>query len=201
MAKLQQQEKSQDLIYKLTDDDIKNFEKELEDFKQSTLFEGAEGNQELSFYGRPLRNQTDFNGYVVNDSLGACHYSVVAYCLKNGIVKRHANGDFVWLVAYEDSFNEKGQKDGLRLLDCPYKTFIEKWKGLKDLKDRRHFAEDKESEGLGFGEKDRIRKILDEQKPNIGRIFSENKSPEEVLKNIEQKSFEKEEFKEEELGF
>ena len=137
-------------VAKLTDEEIKEFERELEDYKGTTLFDNS-----LEYYGCPLKNQKDFSGYVLNPVLDGVHWSVVKYCLDKGIIKRYKDGRFTWLIALEDS------KDFTRILDCPYKEFMPKWKGLQDLKQRRLYAKDCENEGLGFPFRERINRILD----------------------------------------
>ena len=146
---------------KISDDEIKDFERELGNYQQSNLFSLAEG-RESGFYGLSLKNQKDFSGYVLNDLLGAVHFSVVKYCLDNEIIRRRKNGSFGWLVALEDYKDRYSEYT--RILDCSYKYFMPKWEGLRDLKRRRLYAKDQESESLGMPYRDRIRKILDENK-------------------------------------
>ena len=120
----------------LTDDDIKAFERELEAHSQIIT------SKDLSYYGEPLKNQIKFNGYVNNEILGGCHWSVIDYCEKNKILAKYKTGR--WYVVAE--VLEK--KAGGRCETLAYNLFIKKWHGLKDLKHRRLYAQKMEDEAI-----------------------------------------------------
>lgn len=138
------------IIPELTDDEIREFEQELENYKLS-----AKMFNELSYYGQPLKNQDRFLGYVNNSILGGVHWSVIDYCLKNSILRKNRFSNWFSVAeVYE-------RMPGGRCETNAYDRFIKKWRGLKDLRERRLYASDMEKERFGGGRLDRVRKILD----------------------------------------
>ncbi len=140
----------------LTDDEIKEFERELGNYQLTAEIENP-----LEFYGQPF-DQFKFNGYVINDILGGVHWSVVDYCLKNKIIGRHRDGS--WFVVAE--IYEKGKQDG-QCITKAYNEFMEKWRGLENLKGRRLYARDMENESFGGGRNERIRKIIEDGRERL----------------------------------
>jgi len=150
-----QQEEFKIIKAELTDEEIKEFEKELERYKLSVVLENP-----LDYFGVPLRNQDKFPGFINNQILGGVHWSVVNYCLENKIIGKNRFGS--WFVAAE----VYERKPGGRCETNAYNRFIEKWRGLNDLKNRRLYAADIETERFGGERLERIRKILENKKFN-----------------------------------
>lgn len=135
MFRKKQQEIEKIIRPELTDDEIKEFERELEDYKQSATLD-----KDLSFYGYPIKDQEQFNGYVCNDILGGVHWSVIDYCRKNKILGRYKDGRwFIMAEVYE-------KWGGGKCATTAYNYFLERWCGLKNLKERRRYAKEKEAE-------------------------------------------------------
>ena len=97
-------EKSYDID---TDEDrqkIKRFEREIKEAEKWEL------ENDMDFYGEPVstipafRNKQEVklrDGLVNNEILGLCHWSLVAYCLKNFIIgRKKGNSAILWSVRY-----------------------------------------------------------------------------------------------------
>lgn len=146
----------EDFKKELTLEEIKEFERELEDYKKSTML-----NCSLDFYGRPLGNQERFNGIVVNEILGGVHWSVIDFCLKNKIMGKYNNGK-IFIVA--ETYEREKQ-----CITKAYDDFIVKWRELEKLKEKRLYAADMEVESFGGNRRDRIRKILNDGRQELNK--------------------------------
>lgn len=142
----------------LSDEEIKIFEKELENYRLT-----AELDNSLEFYGRPLKNQEEFEGYVVNDILGGVHWSLVDYCWKNKIIVK--NRQKKWCVAAD--YVERQFNGGGICKTKAYNEFIEKWQGLEKLKERRLYANDMENERFGGDYSQRVRGLLEKTRATL----------------------------------
>lgn len=139
------------LKIKLTDSNIKDFEKELEDYKTTHVLE-----QSIEYYGKPNIYNTKL---VLNPIIGGCESHVVSYCLDNGIIKKVGNN---WFVVAE----EMDDRAGGICKTVAFNSFWEKWNGLQNLKMRRHFAQKTNQTEL---------KTLSELKEKVGAIEDEIK--------------------------
>ncbi len=118
----------------MTDEEVKEFERELEGYESQHL------TNELRFYGEPL-NEEKFPGVVMNEILGGVHWSVVAYALEKGAIGKGPKGWFVNAEILE-------KRQGGRCETKVYNYFMFKYKALQNLRERRRFAKKKESESL-----------------------------------------------------
>ncbi len=124
----------------IPDEEVKRFEKELEDYREQNSQSLMGDKWKLSFYGHPLPDQSKFSGWVMNELLGGVHWSVVKYCLEKGVIRRSKNGIFSFIIIFTNE--KKGEIDQY----CAYKQFIPKWLALRDLKIRRNHAQEQERE-------------------------------------------------------
>mgnify|MGYP001558605055 CR=1 FL=1 len=127
-------QKQQVVIHKpeLTRDEVREFERELEDWKLSAVMSNP-----LEYYGRPLKDQEKFNGFVISEVIGGVHWSVVDYAQKNHCIGKRKNG---WVVITEGR-EPIGDKGEMWFVTRAYDAFIRKWKALDDLKNKRAYAE------------------------------------------------------------
>jgi len=150
----------QNLRLELTNDEIKEFEKELENYKNNLILP-----KELSFYGNPFLNQEKFNGYVANDILGGVHWSIIHYCLKNQIIGKSKAGNWFVVAEFIPSFYVQSGTETAKTK--AFEDFMFKWRALKKLKDMRLYAKDKENESFGIY---RIQKIIKEGREKLNKI-------------------------------
>jgi len=124
-----------DKPYNLKDEEdhrlIKDFEQEMEDVKAEKL------EHELEYYGRPIKI-VDAVGkmpakklppnYVGNELLGIIHAGIIQYCLRNKIMHKKFER-FYWIAP-----------------ECT--AFLEKRKALRELQDKREYAEKLNQEAM-----------------------------------------------------
>ncbi len=128
MVRLQQQEKTQ--IFEITEEEVKEFEQELESYKVSAIMDKS-----LDYYGWPLKKQDLFPGYIVNSILNGVHWSVIKYCLENQIIGRRDWNESWFIVAEVLQTHINGNND-VRIE--AWSNFKQKWEGLKKLKYKRN---------------------------------------------------------------
>lgn len=145
MSKKEQPEQVVPQAVQISDDAVKAFERQLDDYKA-----GAIRDHELDYYGRPVSGSMDF---VSNEIIGGAHWSVVKYCLQNKIIGRDEKG---WYVVAEVLENRTGG----RCETAAYDRFNAHWKALYDLRARRLYVQDKNDESFGGGRMERIKRAM-----------------------------------------
>lgn len=144
----------------ITREEVKAFEKELEDYKNSVSLDCP-----INFYGQLVswcaaenrelsQEEAERRGLVINEYIGGCHWSVVSYCLANKII------------------SEKG------IILKNWTEFNRKWRALKELKEARVFANKMNTPPIN----------LEEMKKGIVKDFGPE-SPEEDLISVEDLPF------------
>jgi hypothetical protein len=116
-------------------EEIKVFEKMLEDLKEKASLINP-----IEYYGSPLTTEK-FKGCVLNDLLGGVHWTTVAYAIREKMIERKIVCERVYWSIVNDSIEE----------DHPnierFKEFEKKLKALAELRSKRVYAEKKSFEG------------------------------------------------------
>ena len=124
------QKKKYDLSDSTDKGAILEFEKLIEGLKGTTMSANTS-----EFYGHPLEK---YEGLVVNELLGAVHWTVVHYALKENIIRRKDGPTTYWSVVAEVS--------GKNLDTSKYVEFRGKLDALHELNGRRSYAQSKDLE-------------------------------------------------------
>ena len=111
-------------------EEIREFEKELENYRQQVKLE-----RPIEFYGYPSKIK---KGYVFNEILGACHWSVVQYCIDNRILDRRGDR---WVLIGQMEIRKINRNETKEvLIPVNYFEFKPKWDGLQKLNRQENYA-------------------------------------------------------------
>lgn len=137
--------KTYDLKNELDREEVKKFERFLEDLKGE-----IQKLQPIEYYGYPMKK---LDGWVLNQLLGGVHWTVVAYALRERIISRRDVGGMIyWAIVNQSPFDRSTDIS-------PYLELRAKLQALSDLRSRRQYAQDKENEGLAAQVDGEIQKL------------------------------------------
>ncbi|MDE2218704.1 MAG: hypothetical protein KGJ58_04680 [Patescibacteria group bacterium] len=138
MTKDKKQEEARYNNAPLTREDIKSFEKELEDYKNS-----HRKSPNPDYYGTVLTTKSG-KEFIANKILGKCEWWEVAYCLNNKIISHRQDG--LWRIVSETAYNSYNPPSTTRVE--AWGQFAPKWRALQELREKRRYAEEKDKESI-----------------------------------------------------
>jgi len=109
--------------------EIKNFEAECRRLPRQANF---------NLYGRPFKDQTKYQGFVINELMGFAHWSVIQYGMNIRVIRKKYGGE--WCITLESVDG----KPSIR----KYVEYENKVKALQELYLLRSEAETKERKAL-----------------------------------------------------